>query len=113
MRTKKVISLKAKPIKKKEEQEDSPKKTKLLTAATRKKKTETEKKKIIKKETPKEPKVFDTNLYTLDMCMECKKKCKIKAITSATMITCPDTTVDIKTWRQEHPRNYAIIYLGN
>ena len=26
------------------------------------------------------------------------------------MITCPDTTVDIKTWRQEHPRNYAIIY---
>lgn len=109
MRTKKVISLKAKPIKKKEEQEDSPKKTKLLTAATRKKKTETEKKKIIKKEIPKEPKVFDTNLYTLDMCMECKKKCKMKAITGATMIICPYTTVDIKNWRQTHNNKSAII----
>ena len=124
MRTKqtKQTNIKSKKILKKEEpKEDSPKKTKLLTGATRKKllahNIEPGLKKLLKskdKKIPEElPKEYDKNLYTLDMCMECKKKCKMKAITGATMITCPDTTVDIKTWRQEHPRKYAIIYLGN
>ena len=43
------------------------------------------------------------------MCMECKKKCKMKAITGATMIICPYTTVDIKNWRQTHNNKSAII----
>lgn len=71
-------------------------KTKLLSAATRKKQTikgQPVGKEVIRKE-------YDTFLYLLDMCKECKKMCKVKAITGSRMIYCPDTTINIKAWRK-------------